>query len=114
MSWLEADEYCKEDGGKLVEIDSEKENTDLVEEINRRGYPEKNMSFWMGMTDAESEGDWRLASSGLKPSYLNWHQGEPKNGNGDQHCALLRALLGREHGLMFVAAFTRSYKELVQ
>ena len=48
MFWLEADEHCKGKGGKLVEIDSEKENTALVEEINRRGYPDKNMSFWMG------------------------------------------------------------------
>ena len=41
-----------------------------------------------------SEGDWRLASNGLKPSYLNWGRwnggpGEPSNGT-DEDCARLR------------------------
>ena len=49
MSWFDANEHCKNEGGKLVEIDSEEENTALVEKINRRGY--KNMNFWIGLTD---------------------------------------------------------------
>ena len=38
MNWIEAKEHCEREGGKLVEIDSEEENTALVDEINRRGY----------------------------------------------------------------------------
>ena len=82
MTWAEANNHCKAEGGKLVEIDSEEENTALAEEMTRRGY----RSFWMGLTDAVTEGDWRLASSGLKPSYLNWHQGEP-NDWSNEDCA---------------------------
>ena len=116
MSWFAAKEHCEGEGGKLVEIDSEEENLALVEEINKRGYVDRNMHFWIGLTDlkndtAEEEdknyeddkddeddeddgddrddGDWRLASSGLKPSYLNWHEGEPEEG-GNEHCARLR------------------------
>ena len=33
MNWFEADDYCKGEGGKLVEIESEEENTALVEVI---------------------------------------------------------------------------------
>ena len=51
MSWFDANEHCKNEGGKLVEIDSEEENTALVEEITRRGYKDKNMNFWIGLTD---------------------------------------------------------------
>ena len=38
MTWYAAKDRCKAKGGKLVEIDSEEENTALVDEINRRGY----------------------------------------------------------------------------
>ena len=97
MSWFDANDHCKSKGGKLVEIDSEEENTGLVDEINKQGFTEREMNFWMGLTDMESEGDWRLASNGLKPQYENWHKDpidpskdQPNNGGGDQDCARLR------------------------
>ena len=51
MSWFAAKEHCKKEGGKLVEIDSEEENAALVDEINRRGYTDKKMHFWIGLTE---------------------------------------------------------------
>ena len=38
MTWYAAKDRCKAKGGKLVEIDSEEENTALVNKINRKGY----------------------------------------------------------------------------
>ena len=38
MNWYNAKEFCEREGGKLVEIDSEEENTALVDKINRKGY----------------------------------------------------------------------------
>ena len=94
MSWFDAEEHCEGEGGKLVEIDSEEENTALVDEINERGYTNRSMNFWMGLTDFETEGDWRLASDHSKPSYLNWHtNSEPNNGGGflgNEDCAMIR------------------------
>ena len=72
MTWFEAQEHCEGEGGKLVEIDSEEENTALVVEINRRGYAVKNINFWLGLSDLENDGDWRLASNALKPSELGF------------------------------------------
>ena len=57
MNWKNAHNHCKSKGGKLVEIDSEEENTALVEEIKRREYTQKKMIFWIGLTDLGSEGD---------------------------------------------------------
>ena len=57
--------------------------------INRRGYVKRKIHFWMGLSDLKSEGDWRLASNGLRPSYLNWGTGEPSNHTGED-CARLR------------------------
>ena len=90
MNWRGAHEHCESKGGKLVEIDSAEENTALAEEIKKRGYTDRFMNFWIGLTDLGSEGDWRLASSGLKPSYLNWHEGEPNNAYGNEDCAWIR------------------------
>ena len=50
---------------------------------------DKRMNFWLGLSDMKREGDWRLASNGLKPSYLNWHKDQPSN-ETDQDCALLK------------------------
>ena len=41
----------------------------------------------MGLTDAESEGDWRLASNGLKPTFLSWHRSEPNDFEEREDCA---------------------------
>ena len=90
MTWFDAKDYCEGKGGKLVEIDSEEENRALVEEINRKRYTYRSMNFWIGLTDSKSEGDWRLASSGLRPSYLNWHEDQPDNKGGDEDCAQIR------------------------
>ena len=48
LSWFEAYDHCKNQGAKLVEIDSEGENTALVNEITRRGYEQRGMNFWIG------------------------------------------------------------------
>ena len=88
MNWFDAYDHCKSEGGKLVEIESEKENKALIEEIKRKRYTNRHMNFWIGLTDLGSEGDWRLASSGLKPSYVNWHDNQPNNENGNEDCVI--------------------------
>ena len=92
MSYFAANAHCKRIGGKLVEIDSKEENAALVDEIDKRNFTGRRINFWMGLTDLEGEGDWRLASNGLEPQYENWHEGQPNNGVGDhdQDCARLR------------------------
>ena len=92
MTWFEAKDHCKSEGGKLVEINSSEENTALVDEIKSKGYSNQNMNmnFWMGLTDLGNEGDWILASNSAKPSYTNWAKNQPNNGDGNEHCARIR------------------------
>ena len=92
MTWFEAKDYCEGEGGKLVEIDSEEENTALVDEINKKGYTDRSMNFWIGLTDLENEGDWRLASNGMKASHLNWAHNQPNNKGGNENCARIKIL----------------------
>ena len=94
MSWYQAKNYCEKKGMKLVEINSDEENRAIVDEINTKGYRDRKMYFWMGMTDMSEEGTWKLASSGENASYLNWDKitKEPDNyGEQGEDCAFLRA-----------------------
>lgn len=55
MTWFEAENYCRGEGGKLVEINSEEENRVVEEEIVRGGYQSRDMWFWIGLTDESEE-----------------------------------------------------------
>ena len=90
MSWFEANSYCKSVGAKLVEIESEEENVAIVEEINRGGYKNRSRFFWIGLTDANKEGTWKLASNGTTATFLNWNSRQPDNYDGNEDCAHLR------------------------
>ena len=90
MTWFEAKDHCQRKGAKLVEIDSEEENTALAEKINNRGYTERNMNFWIGLTDVDNEGVWKLASDNSIATYLNWGDGQPNNLRDNEDCARLR------------------------
>ena len=95
MSWNEANKSCISVGARLVEITSKDENKAIVEEINRRGYPNRKMYFWMGLTDLSKEGTWKLQSSGQSAEYTNWDNSykgkpEPDNHDGKEHCAHIR------------------------
>ena len=85
MSWFNARSYCVKEGGKLVELDSQEENEALVDEIKKNRFTERNMNFWIGLSDLRKEGDWRLASDASQPSYLNWDSDEEEpNKEGDK------------------------------
>ena len=95
MSWFEADEHCKNRGAHLVEINSEEENAAIVEEIMTGGQEEKSSFFWIGLTDENKEGTWKLESNGAEATYLNWDKSydnnpEPNNYDGNEHCAHMR------------------------
>ena len=87
MSWFEANETCRDMGTRLAEINSEEENDQIVDEINRIGF--RNRHFWTGLTDLKEENVWRFESYGLEPVYTNWHNDEPNN-YGEADCVRLK------------------------
>ena len=91
MSQIEAKAFCEnEHSAHLIEVDSEEENSAITAEINQRGFPDKKITFWLGITDRQSEGHWVLESSGAPIAYTNWKAGEPNNSHrGGEDCALI-------------------------
>ena len=44
------------------------------------------INFWMGLTDRETEGDWRIESTGEPPVYNNWGTDKPDDaGEGEDY-----------------------------
>ena len=83
MSWENAWRQCREMDAKLVEIESEIENTALAE-FAKNGFPRH---FWIGLRPNE-EGRWAWY---IKDNlvYQAWNRDEPDNGGGDENCAAL-------------------------
>ena len=44
---------------------------------------------WPGITDKNSEGNWKLQSTGESVVFTNWGTNEPSNDNSNEHCAYL-------------------------
>ena len=76
VAWAEAKRLCEEDyHAKLLEIDSDAENTVVNDELKQRGHDHA----WLGITDRRSEGEWVLGSTGQSPVFTAWRSGEPDN-----------------------------------
>lgn len=73
MTWNDARDWCKNQGGNLVTITSSGEQNaveSLMSKVSNR--------IWLGASDAESEGNWKWVTGEIF-NYSNWGSGEPNN-----------------------------------
>ena len=89
MKFLKAEEYCSNFSkpGKvahLVSISDQAENSFVGQYVERI----KNTKFWIGFNDMEEEGNF-LWMDGSLGNFSNWHDNEPNNFNGEQHCTYI-------------------------
>uniref|UniRef100_A0A8C5N1P8 C-type lectin domain-containing protein n=1 Tax=Leptobrachium leishanense TaxID=445787 RepID=A0A8C5N1P8_9ANUR len=81
-TWEVARSLCKEKGGDLAIIKSEKEQKFLASHI-------KNFFYWIGLTDIKEEGKWLwVDGTALDTSVTFWKNGEPNN-QGNEDCGIL-------------------------
>lgn len=71
-TWYDGQAAAADQGARLVTIDNATEQKWLVDTFGGGN------RYWIGLTDAHAEGDWRWAG-GERPSYTNWARGEPNN-----------------------------------
>ena len=91
---MEARDKCLEEGGYLVEIDSNEETAAITAAIISQGWMSQRKEFWIGLSDLETVGQWRwdhsrkLIGNGI---YSNWGSGEP-NLQGTERCAHINTM----------------------
>lgn len=82
MTLEQARAKCKEMGGELASLESQREFQFVSALID-------DVACWVGATDAEVEGEWRWVSGAAVHDSF-WSKGQP-NGGQDQDAALLNA-----------------------
>ncbi len=93
LDWQRSDDACAVYGYRLVTFDSAAEGEWVEAAVLT--YP-SGPSWWIGFTDAASEGSWSWAD-GSPVTYTNWTSGEPNNSHGgecvsdtEEDCAMVR------------------------
>ena len=89
ITWTEAENFCEENGGHLLTVNSEEEQLAIYQYVERFEIDE---AIWIGLSDSETEGDWSYWITGEEVSYTNWGIGEPddnQNSSADQDYAVL-------------------------
>ncbi|KAI8036083.1 hypothetical protein M5D96_011177 [Drosophila gunungcola] len=79
LSWTAAAAQCREMGGYLASIKSQKELEALQAKLNKQW-------FWLGINDRETNGNFVSEASGKPSTVFKWRKGYPKDGNP---CVLL-------------------------
>ena len=78
MDWVSAEAEAVAHGGHLITINDAEEQAF----VEKTFLTPPDRVFWIGMTDAEKEGDWHWVS-GEPVEYTNWeNRGEPNNVSG--------------------------------
>jgi hypothetical protein len=86
MPWADAERICAGKGLSLARIDSKPLSKALYKKASRVD-PQR---WWIGYSDAESEGDFRWRD-GSKGNFTYWHRRQPDNGSCNEDCAALRS-----------------------
>jgi Lectin C-type domain/FG-GAP-like repeat/RTX calcium-binding nonapeptide repeat (4 copies) len=89
MTWEQAQAWARKNGGDLVTVNNEAEQTWL-----RSSFDSTN-DYWLGLNDAAQEGQW-VWSSGEVSSYTKWAANEPNNaGTGEDYAHLAQGAQGQ-------------------
>jgi hypothetical protein len=95
LNWLDANKFCQEQGGHLVEVDGPQE--ELMVEMLMSSHTATG-AYWLGATDQAAEGAWMWAASGtpLGAGFTNWMEGFP--GHPGPDCACVTMEMFPEYG----------------
>ena len=79
VNFTAARSLCSDQGGLLVEIDSQEKQNEIFQYLDANPSFRTNYS-WLGATDRDVEGNWVWTTSGRPITFTNWLAGEPGPG----------------------------------
>ncbi len=91
-NWAAAERDCESDGGHLIVIDDDAENTWMatIAEAAKTTSDSSNQLAWIGYGDSAVEGEYHwVTAEALGPA--RWFPGEPNHLNGTEDCVEMRA-----------------------
>jgi len=88
ISWSDAEAYAVTNlGGHLATVDSSQLDNWIWNTFGNAA----NRNLWIGLTDKDSEGQFKWIATGAAASYANWYTGEPNNFNNEDYVFILRS-----------------------
>lgn len=81
-TWSMAKMICEKIGGHLATITSSAENSAIASLVSSAS---SNPRYWLGGTDAYTEGTWRWVTGETFSSFTKWSSGQPDNSGGVEH-----------------------------
>ena len=93
MNYTNAKDACSKLGGHIVQFDETEENVqEFFKSLHSHFHYHGALSFFVGLTDEETEGSFKWERSGLyyskMPNAMSlWSRGEPNN-VGSEHCVI--------------------------
>lgn len=92
LIWVEAERDCQTEGGHLIVIDSDAENTWMAQVAAQSltNQASSHQLAWLGMGDHAAEGEFRWIT-GAPLTLTSWFEGEPNSLNEAEDCGEMRA-----------------------
>ena len=90
---------CKQDGGRLIKIDSAKKQRNIETILSDPQY-ENKLRFWIGADDTEVEGEWRWTDGSLV-EFSYWAPGKPNGKSDPEDVEDYAALATKERSYMW-------------
>ena len=87
-SWNDAEASCEDNQAHLVKIESNDENTFLLDNFLEVPSGEENIESWIGLTDKEEENAFVWTDgTPVNSNCSNWADEQPNDEDGEQDCA---------------------------
>ncbi|XP_060598545.1 C-type lectin domain family 4 member E-like [Ruditapes philippinarum] len=86
-SFQSAENECRQLNAHVVRLETKEENEFLKSYMDK--HVEDTKIYWIGITDVEKEGVWKLSGTGRVVPYTDWKGNEPNDFRGREDCAVL-------------------------
>lgn len=84
-TWNSARDSCRSDSAELVKIESSNENNFI-----KKNFLASGADYWIGLTDEETEGEWKWSEGSSLTGYTHWDPGQPSDTVHYQNCGGIR------------------------